>query len=93
MKFKKLVVVAVLLLPLSACIRGADRLDLEGVPGKTPDKIEVVLNIDGHPNVVRFCLGGLAYYTVRGDSEAPRATERLHRVADWDGPFCGGVAR
>jgi len=60
--------------------------DLKGVPAVKPDKIEAYNNVDGHPNMVRLCIGKVAFLTTSRD-----AGNNLIRVPEWDVPFCGGV--
>lgn len=52
------------------------------MPAKDPDKIELYLNIDQYPNVVRLCIGGVAFATTTRDFTA------LVRVPEWDRTWC-----
>lgn len=56
--------------------------DVEGVKSRKPDKIENYNNMDGHPNVGRICIDGVAFYTTTRDFKA------IERVPEWDG-WCG----
>jgi len=62
----------------------ASSADLTGVPPRKPDKIEAYENIDGHPNVVRLCVGGLAFATTSRENG-----QNFLRVPEWDESFCG----
>lgn len=66
-----------LVLVASGC--GANTRDLEGVPFKNPDKIEVYINIDDHPNVARLCIGGVAFFTT-----SRNYGDAIGRVPEWD---------
>lgn len=66
---------------LAGC--GDQRKDLEGVPSKDPDKIEVYMNVDTHPNIVRVCIGGVAFATISRDYNS------ILRVPEWD-TWCKG---
>jgi hypothetical protein len=55
--------------------------DLEGVPVQEPDKIEMYVNIDGHPNIVAQCINGVGFVTTTRDGqsslqESPGLTEK-----------------
>lgn len=52
--------------------------DLEGVPPTDPDKVEAVRNINGHPNMVRLCIDGVAVLT------SSREYDAITRVPEWD---------
>lgn len=52
--------------------------DLEGVVIQNPQKAEIYANINKHPNVVRLCIDGIAFYTT---SRPPKA---IDRVPEWD---------
>lgn len=57
--------------------------DLEGVESQDPDSVTLWNNVDGHPNVVRLCLDGVAFATTSRDYEP------ILRVPEWDSE-CGG---
>lgn len=77
---------AVALLALAGC--GDTFRDLEGVKGKDPDRVEIVYNVDGYPNVVRICVDKVAFGTTTRDAQAA-----IFRVPEWDVPFCGAAAK
>jgi hypothetical protein len=81
-KFAGIVAVVAAGLVLAGC--GANTRDLEGVPIKDPDKIEIYANLDQHPNIVRLCIGGVAFYTTTRDLNA------IGRVPEWDA-WCGNT--
>ncbi|GAA4258390.1 hypothetical protein [Dactylosporangium darangshiense] len=88
MKLK--VVAAVVAVAVAVALGGcssddANAHDLKGVPWKTPDKIEVYANVDGHPNITRVCIDGVAFATTSRD-----AGQNFMRVPEWDVSFCGG---
>lgn len=61
---------------LTGC--GAQRQDLEDVTIKQPDKYELYVNIDTHPNVARFCIGGVAF------ASTSREYTSVMRIPEWD---------
>lgn len=63
---------------LAGC-QGAEHRDLENIKIKDPAKIEIYANINGHPNLVRQCVDGLAFVTTTRDLQA------IFRVPEWDG--------
>lgn len=63
---------------LTGCSLGANDRDLEGIHYKDPDKIEVYINIDQHPNIARICIAGVAFATTSRDYSA------LTRIPEWD---------
>ena len=81
-----------LLVPLAAvgiCVaavgagcQGANSRDLEGVPFKDPDKVEVYINVDGNPNITRLCIDGVAFGTTSRDYG------NVFREPGWD-RWCG----
>jgi len=66
----------------------ANKADLKNVDGKKPDHIEVYINVDDHPNIARFCIGGVAFA-----STSRAAGENFLRVPEWDVPFCGAAPK
>lgn len=80
---KKIIGIAVAavlaMVALSGCAYANDR-DLEGIDWKNPDKIEVYLNIDDHPNIVRMCIGGVGFAT----TSRINGEDALTRVEAWD---------
>ena len=83
--FKKLTLPLVMFtsLALSAC-GDANQMDVKGVDGRKPDKIEAYANIDQHPNIVRICIDKVAFLTTSRE-----AGNNLMRVPEWDVSFCG----
>jgi len=76
---KKVVLVAAAAgLLLAGCGRDNFR-DVEGVPSKDPDSVVLWNNVDGHPNVVRVCLDGVAFATTTRDYG-----DSIMRVPEWD---------
>lgn len=65
----------------------ATNADLKGVPAQKPDRIEAYTNIDGHPNLVRLCIGHVAFVTTSRENG-----QNFLRVPEWDVPFCGATA-
>ncbi len=79
-------IAALLLTTAGSCEEGdSSNYDVKGVEAKNPDKIEGYANIDGHPNIVRLCIGGVAFATTSRE-----AGLNFLRVPEWDVPFCGG---
>lgn len=62
----------------------ANQRDLEGVNGKQPDKVELYMNVDQHPNIVRLCIDHVAFATTSRENG-----QNFMRVPEWDVPFCG----
>jgi len=71
--------VAVLAIGGSTAGCGANTRDLEGVPLRNPQKAEIYANIDGHPNLARQCIDGVAFLTTTRDYSS------VLRVPEWDG--------
>lgn len=88
---RKLIAIALTAVAVAGC--GANNFDLEEVDGRSPDRIEVLLNVDSHPNIVRLCIDGFAFYTVSTTHAPAHASERLHRRPEWDQTFCAGEPR
>ena len=70
---------------LGACTPGNNFRDVEGVPSKNPDLIEAYNNLDGHPNIAKVCIDGVAFATTTRDAQAA-----IQRVPDWDSSCPGG---
>ncbi|MGI5241490.1 hypothetical protein [Dactylosporangium sp. CA-139066] len=86
MKLKVILPALAALLALAACSSDdANSHDIKGVAWKNPDKIEVYANVDGHPNITRVCIDGVAFATTSRD-----AGNNFMRVPEWDVSFCGG---
>jgi hypothetical protein len=79
-KIAALTVMGTLILALAGC--GSSRRDLNGVPNRDPDKAEMYSNVDGYPNIVRVCIGGVAFATTT------RQMGEITRVPEWDKTFC-----
>lgn len=81
MKAKKSFALAALLAAIAAAAagcQGADTRDLENVKGKDPKKVELYVNVDKHPNVVRLCIDGVAFVTTS------REMDGILRVPEFD---------
>lgn len=72
-----LALVGVTTIVIAGC--GANVRDLEGVPIVEPQKVEIYVNLDGHPNIVRMCIDGVAVMTTTRDLNA------VQLVPAWDG--------
>ena len=82
----KLVVAAIVLAGVgTACSPGNNFRDVEGVASKDPDLIEAYNNLDGHPNIAKVCIDGVAFATTTRDAQAA-----IQRVPDWDSTCPGG---
>jgi hypothetical protein len=65
------------LLVLGAC--GSDNFrDVEGVKSQEPERVEVYSNVNGHPNITRVCIDGVAFATTTRDHTS------IMRVEEWD---------
>jgi len=64
----------------------ANQRDLEGVNGKHPNKIELYVNVDQHPNLVRLCIDHVAFVTTSRENG-----QNFLRVPEWDVPWCGAT--
>ena len=71
----------------AACTPGNNFRDVEGVPSKNPDLIEAYNNLDGHPNIAKVCIDGVAFATTTRDAQAA-----IQRVEAWDATCPGGDA-
>ena len=85
-KTSKLLAIALLAAALGGCARDNFR-DVEGVSSKNPDSIEAYNNLDGHPNIAKVCIDGVAFATTTRDAQAA-----IQRVEDWDRTCPGGDA-
>jgi len=65
------------LLAVSGCTAANER-DLEGVNIQNPAKAEIYANLDGHPNIVRLCVDGVALLTTT------RELDGVQRIPEWD---------
>jgi hypothetical protein len=74
---------AVAVLALTGC---AQEYDYEDAPVRDPDESVIFTNVDGHPNLVRVCIDGVAFATTS------REYEPVLRVPEWD-EHCAEVAR
>jgi hypothetical protein len=61
--------------------------DKKGVIFHDPQKIEGYKNVDQHPNIVRLCIDGVAFYTTTRTNG-----EFMGRVPEWD-TWCKGTAQ
>lgn len=78
MKLAKMALVAgAAALALTGCVAGQQR-DLEGVNPRNPDKVELYVNVDEHPNIARVCIDGVALVTTS------RVDDPIIRVPEWD---------
>lgn len=68
---------AVAVLVLSGCSQTEER-DLEGVKLRDPNKAEHYTNVNGHPNISRICIDGVAFATTT------REYAPILRVPEWD---------
>ena len=85
---KRLVLAAAALAAVStACTPGNNFRDVEGVASKDPDLIEAYNNLDGHPNIAKVCIDGVAFATTTRDAQAA-----IQRVEAWDDTCPGGDA-
>lgn len=92
---------AAALLVLAACSSDASKADLKepqfsgnveaNITARPMDKIEVLVNVDNSPNVVRFCIDGKAYMTISRDYNVPQV-DPFRRMADWHSSFCQKAA-
>jgi hypothetical protein len=64
---------------LGACSPGNNFRDVKGVKSQDPDLIESYNNLDGHPNIAKVCIDGVAFATTTRDAQAA-----IQRVPDWD---------
>lgn len=67
----------VVIVGVTGCTRGQAR-DLEGVNPQKPDKAELYVNLDQHPNIVRICIDGVGFATISRDYDS------ILRVPEWD---------
>lgn len=82
---KKLLLALVALFVLAGC-SFAETRDFEGAPLRDPDESVVFSNVDGHPNLVRSCIDGVAFVTTT------REYENVFRIPEWD-EFCASIDR
>lgn len=62
----------------------AEERDLEKIIQQQPQKAEIYSNVNKHPNIVRLCIDGVAFYTTSRDFNA------IGRVLEWDA-WCKSV--
>ena len=70
----------------TACSPGNNFRDVEGVRSQDPDLIESYNNLDGHPNIAKVCIDGVAFATTTRDAQAA-----VQRVPDWDSTCPSGT--
>jgi hypothetical protein len=70
----------------TACSPGNNFRDVEGVKSQDPDLIESYNNLDGHPNIAKVCIDGVAFATTTREAQAA-----IQRVPDWDSTCPGGA--
>lgn len=51
---------------------------------RTPDKLNVYQNVDGHPSIVRVCIDGVAFRTLSTAHSQGGFNEAAQRVEEWD---------
>ena len=73
-------------LVLGSCSSRNNFRDVEGVASKDPDLIESYNNLDGHPNIAKVCIDGVAFATTTRDAQAA-----IQRVEAWDSTCPGGA--
>ena len=71
---------------LGGCTSGNNFRDVEGVASKDPDLLEAYNNLDGHPNIAKVCIDGVAFATTTRDAAAA-----IQRVEAWDSTCPGGA--
>jgi hypothetical protein len=62
---------------LSACGRDNFR-DIKGIRSQTPDRVEVMSNVDGNPNIAVLCIHGAGFASTTRDFTS------IFRVPEWD---------
>lgn len=62
---------------MTACA-GAEERDLENVKGRDPKKVELYINVEKHPNLVRLCIDGVGFVT------SSREEDAILRVPEFD---------
>lgn len=71
---------------LSGC--GDTFRDLENIKGRDPERVEIVYNVDGYPNIVRVCVDRVAFATTTRQNQAA-----IFRVPEWDVSYCGATPK
>lgn len=79
---KRLLVLIAVVVAVAGCGGSNNTRDVEGVDSHDPDKIENFNNMDGHPNLGRMCIDGVAFVT------STREYKPFDRVPEWD-DWCG----
>lgn len=87
MKKKVALVFVALAATLGACGPGNNFRDVEGVKSQDPDSVENFNNMDGHPNMGKICIDGVAFLSTTRDYDA------VTRVPEWDRTCPGDVNR
>ena len=61
--------------------------DLEDKTQTEPDKVRLVTNVDGYPNVVALCIEGAGFVTTTREN----SSAALRHIEKWDAPsgWCG----
>lgn len=72
----------------AACSPGNNFRDVKGVSSQDPDLIESYNNLDGHPNIAKVCIDGVAFATTTRDAQAA-----IQRVQDWDSTCPGATPK
>ena len=57
--------------------------DLENQTQTEPDKVRLITNVDGYPNVVALCIEGVGFATTTRDSLGA-----IQRVPEWNEGWC-----
>ena len=85
---KRVVVLAAVALAATgaACTPGNNFRDVEGVKSQDPDLIESYNNLDGHPNIAKVCIDGVAFATTTRENNAA-----IQRIPDWDSTCPSGA--
>lgn len=78
-------VAAATVLLLTGCDQQQWR-DLENQTQTEPDRVRLVTNVDGYPNVVALCINGAGFATTTRDAQGA-----IMRVEAWDKSWCGAA--
>lgn len=63
--------------------KGDSKIEPSYFVSTVPDKLEVIVNVDLHPNIVRLCVDGLAFMTI-SSSHSGYATPAIQAMPVWD---------